>query len=173
MRLFTAILFNEDVKSKIDKIKNEVGARALKGNFTLKDNLHLTLVFLGEVEPNNVDSVMKAIDKVDYRRFDMTFSRLGKFARRDGDIVWLGMDKENPELIELYNLVYKELAKLGFSQEKFTPHITLGRRVTMKDDLGTIQEKAITTTADRISLMLSERVNNILTYTEIYSKNLH
>jgi 2'-5' RNA ligase len=173
MRLFTAILFNDEVKDKLEKIKNTVRAYAIKGNFTLKNNLHLTLVFLGEVEQCDVDSIVKALDKVEYNKFDMTLNRLGKFSRRDGDILWLGMDKENSDLARLRKLVYRELGKLGFHQDKFTPHITLGRRVVLKEDLDSIQTNEISTRVDRISLMLSERVDNVLTYTEIYSKNLH
>ena len=157
----------------MEKIKNTVRAYAIKGNFTLKNNLHLTLVFLGEVEQCDVDSIVKALDKVEYNKFDMTLNRLGKYSRRDGDILWLGMDKENSDLARLRKLVYRELGKLGFHQDKFTPHITLGRRVVLKEDLDSIQTNEISTRVDRISLMLSERVDNVLTYTEIYSKILH
>ncbi|NLN03829.1 MAG: RNA 2',3'-cyclic phosphodiesterase [Clostridiaceae bacterium] len=139
----------------------------------MKNNLHLTLVFLGEVEPGDVDPIIKALDNVEYKKFDISFNMLGKFSRRDGDIVWLGMDKENSDLARLNNLVCRELGKLGFRQEKFTPHITLGRRVVLKEDLASIQADGISTRVERISLMLSERVDNVLTYTEIYSKNLH
>jgi 2'-5' RNA ligase len=131
------------------------------------------LVFLGEVEPGDVDPIIKALDNVEYKKFDISFNMLGKFSRRDGDIVWLGMDKENSDLARLNNLVCRELGKLGFRQEKFTPHITLGRRVVLKEDLASIQADGISTRVERISLMLSERVDNVLTYTEIYSKNLH
>ena len=139
----------------------------------MKNNLHLTLVFLGEVEPGDVDPIIKALDNVEYKKFDISFNMLGKFSRRDGDFVWLGMDKEKSDLARLNTLVCRELRKLGFRQEKFTPHITLGRRVVLKEDLASIQADGISTRVERISLMLSERVDNVLTYTEIYSKNLH
>jgi|LSQX01.3.fsa_nt_gb 2'-5' RNA ligase len=32
MRLFTAILFNDDVKDRLEKIKNTVRANAIKGS---------------------------------------------------------------------------------------------------------------------------------------------
>lgn len=54
MRLFYAINFDDTVKKRLSDIQNALRARAVRGNFTLPDNLHLTLAFIGEVAQEKV-----------------------------------------------------------------------------------------------------------------------
>ena len=48
MRLFTAINFDDNIKDALSAAISELKARGIRGTFTLRENLHLTLVFLGE-----------------------------------------------------------------------------------------------------------------------------
>ncbi len=45
MRLFYAVTFSEDVRRELSRIQEELRAKTVRGNFTLFENLHLTLVF--------------------------------------------------------------------------------------------------------------------------------
>ena len=49
MRLFTAICFDEETKNALFAARN-FAKNFSEGNFSEKENLHLTLVFIGETE---------------------------------------------------------------------------------------------------------------------------
>ena len=53
MRTFIAIEFDKETKNNISNLQNAIKADCKKGNFTTKDNLHLTLHFLGEIEEDD------------------------------------------------------------------------------------------------------------------------
>jgi 2'-5' RNA ligase len=175
IRLFIAINFNEEVIDKIFRIQSKLKRYAVKGNFTRKENFHLTLVFIGETD--NLAAVKGVMDRISADPFTITIAGLGKFKRRGGDIYWLGIDRTK-ELTDLYSQISSELYSLGFDIEKreYKPHLTLGREVILQRnfDEKTFSEKLspISMEVSRISLMKSERINGKLTYTEIYYKQL-
>lgn len=177
MRLFTAILFDEEIKEKIFRIEERLRLEAKKGSFTARDNLHLTLTFIGET--NRLDAVKEAMrlaaESISHKDFDLTIKGFGRFKRREGDIYWLGVEKE-PVLLRLQKGLAKELKEAGFydiDDTEYTPHLTLGRRVLIKDGFSAREFEAgiepISMRVGRISLMKSERPDGKLTYTEIYS----
>lgn len=176
MRLFIAINFDYETKEKIKYFQNLLRKYAKLGNFTLEENLHLTLVFLGEVEQSRIPLIKKAMDDIKETKFILSFSNMGKFKRDSGDIWWIGIEKNNT-LLKLQKNLSIRLSESGFiiEKRKFTPHLTLGREVVLNDipnksDFNNIEN--ISAEIGKISLMKSERINGKLTYTEIYKKDL-
>jgi 2'-5' RNA ligase len=176
MRLFTAITFHEDIKSDIYKTIGRLKALSKGGSFTTKDNLHLTMNFIGET--NRLQDVLQVMDQISENIkphcFTLTVNGLGKFNRREGDIYWLGVE-ENQILWRLQRELVKGLKDVGFfdlDDRVYKPHLTLGRRVKLKDgfqpkefEMG-IEPLQIEVT--KISLMKSERLEGKLVYTELY-----
>ena len=175
MRLFTAIQFSDSIKQNLEEIVTSLKKEAGQGNFTLTENLHLTLVFIGE--SNRVESIQQCMEQTNFPSMLLEFKEFGKFKRKDGDIYWLGM-VANPVLIQLQNALQKNLLRAGFliEERKFKPHLTLGRQVIVPPgfDLLTFERKIppISVPVAKISLMKSERIAGRLTYTEIYAKHL-
>lgn len=179
MRLFTAIMFTEEIKESLYKTIHDLKDIAISGNFTLKENLHLTLNFIGETD--QVQAVMlamqQAVAKVNAGKFQLTIEGLGKFKRREGDIYWVGIAKE-PFLWQIQHEMASELRKAGFVIEgrEFKPHITLGRKVMVDKNFKLHDfEKGFEPSAmdvTKVSLMKSERIQGKLTYTEIYHVDL-
>lgn len=175
MRLFIAIDFSEEIKDKLSKIIQELKTQSKRGNFTARENLHLTLVFIGE--SNNVSAVTEAMDRVKAGSFDISVGGLGRFRRDGGDIYWIGVSK-NSYLTALYGSLYKELCEKGFKLEsrEYKPHLTLGREVIVNEDFdkGEFDRKIqkIDSIVNKITLMKSERINGKLTYTPVYEKSL-
>ncbi len=175
MRLFIAILFEEGIKSNLYSAVNKLKAMA-KGTFTQKENLHLTLNFIGETDRlEEVQRAMQqAVNKSGVSSFVLSIQGLGKFTRREGDIYWAGVEKE-PDLWRLQKALVKELKEQGFfdiDDHEYRPHLTLGRRVKPGKNLNE-QEfaagiKPMQMRVNKISLMKSERLQGKLTYTEIY-----
>lgn len=145
------------------------------GNTTKKENLHLTLVFIGEV-PNSVYKKTCAVmDVMRSDAFELTFDRFGRFSQQDGALYWLGAQK-SPELMSLQSELVQALKKnqIPVDEKPFKPHITLGRRMVMEEEFSeTAFEQEIVPVkqyVNSISLMKSERVNGKLVYTEVYRK---
>lgn len=177
MRLFIAINFNERIKDDIMSVTRELQQVAAKGNYTLRDNLHLTVVFLGEINQDRIGLIKSAMNRIKAQSFLLSFDKTGLFKRNGGNIYWIGL-KENPALTSIYDQLYEELSKAGFRLEerKYTPHLTIGREVKLKDPssgfqpANTLENNSMNVT--RIILMKSERVNGKLKYTEVYGKDL-
>lgn len=175
MRLFIAVLFNEQIKDNLCDCIEKLKQNSQRGNFSRRENLHLTLVFIGET--NKVSAVKQAMDKVDENKFDLAIQGFGKFKRGGSDICWIGVQKCQP-LDNIYNKLCSELRNSGFVIENraYTPHLTLGREVVLSSNFDENAYKneirPMNFPVTKISLMKSERIGGKLTYTEIYSKEL-
>ena len=177
MRLFIAIDFPEDLKKRLYTTAKKLKVKARQGNFTYFDNLHFTLVFIGEVNPGRIVKIKKAMDQVSVNPFDISFQRLDHLKKHGGDIYWIGMRElqEARVLSELYNQLCESLHEAGFNIEKrkLTPHLTLGRNVTMLDsfDIAKFAKHIpkMHMTVDQVSLIKSEQIAGKLVYTKLYS----
>ena len=176
MRLFVAINFPEEVKDRLTTAIGTLEAQTLQGKFTLRENLHLTLVFLGET--NRLKEVKQAMSTVNFTDFNLKIGGLGRFTRSGGDIYWAGVGK-SAELGALQAQLTSALTKVGFTLDDrtYSPHLTLGREVLLKPDFDeTAIEKSIDTIDFPVSsfdLMCSERIWGKLTYTELFSVKLN
>jgi 2'-5' RNA ligase len=172
MRLFTAIGFSEEVKRRLSDVQRALKEGSIRGNYTLYENLHLTLVFLGEVAQNRVGLIQRAIADSPFTPFALTIKGIGRFRRDGGDIVWAGLEA-NKNLQELHGRLCERLVTSGFSVEErsFKPHLTLAREVKLREGFaltGLSQATGeISTEVTKISLMKSERLGGKLTYTDI------
>ncbi len=176
MRLFTAILLEKDIKESMHHKVERLKELAASGSFTEKENLHLTVNFIGET--GRVEEVKRAmhaaVEKSAAESFSLTFRGFGRFKRPDGDICWVGV-KEEPVLWRLQRALVMELKEAGYfdlDDREYRPHLTLGRRVRLgKDtDYRTLEAeiKLVDMRVTGVSLMKSERVQGKLTYTEIF-----
>ena len=174
MRLFVSINFDQPTKANILKVQERL-RREGNGNFSHEENLHLTLVFLGQINETRVPDIKEAMNAVVVPRMDLKFSDVGFFRtgkRQDSQLWWIGLE-ENKLLSRMQADLTKELKARGFALENraYKPHITLAREMHLhKWDKQALLPKKFTTTAEHMSLMHSHRVDGRLTYTEIYRK---
>ncbi len=177
MRLFIGITFKEEIINEIQKSIEEIKKHSSKGNFTKKDKIHLTLLFLGEVDENRLPTIDKSMNEISMKAFTLEINKIGKFKRQGGDIYWLGF-KDCPHLQELYKDLYQSLSEKGFALEErpYTPHVTIGRKVVLnkKRDLESLSREIsnLQIEVSEISLIQSHHVNGRLTYTPIITKAL-
>lgn len=170
MRLFIAINFNPETRSRLVSLRDELSSNSTKGRFSAPDNLHLTLVFLGECDEKQAAYAKFAMNAVKFKPFAINIGCIGRFKRSNGNIWWAGVSNNN-HLTKLYNDLTNKLTEFGFQIEKrkFSPHITLGREIITKDSPHSFEEFG--QTIDRIELMKSERINGKLKYTAIHNIN--
>ncbi|NLL46433.1 MAG: RNA 2',3'-cyclic phosphodiesterase [Clostridiales bacterium] len=172
MRLFIAVNFEEAFKLRLSRHMEQLRKNAIRGNFSRVSNLHITLAFIGETD--RVADCESALQAIDFSRFSISFDRVSRFKRRGGDICWLGV-REDGELKALARSAHRELSSRGFRLEEreFKAHLTLGREVVFKSGFepeSLVLPEDLACNVDRISLMKSERVKGLLTYTELSSK---
>ena len=95
------------------------------------DNIHLTLKFLGDVSPANIEllSQMLSVEVGQHQSFEMGFAELGAFPNpRRPRVIWIGI--QAPAALEaLQHGIEAAAATLGYPAEKrpFSPHLTIGR----------------------------------------------
>jgi len=175
MRVFFAVKFADYVKAALIDRLAEIKKHTLKGNFTEKDNFHITLVFVGECETGRIADLSKIIDntvaKLKLTPIKANIGGLATFARPGEELLWAGV-KTEPENI-LYNInkiIFDELANFGIKVnddiKKFTPHVTLARKVEFwrisSKDLNQIKFEPINFSIKSLTLMESvQEVTNV------------
>ncbi len=169
MRLFVAVNFNTKTVSRLLTLRDELRSRSQRGNFSAPENLHLTLAFLGECNPDQTAAVKAAMDTICFKPFPVSIEDVGRFKREGGDVWWVGV-KENEPLLDLQRRLTEKLIAAGFALEKrkYTPHITLGRQVMT--EVSPWRTEPFGETVDKIELMKSERIGGKLRYTAVYEK---
>jgi 2'-5' RNA ligase len=124
-RLFVAIDLPDEVKEYIANICFGVpGAK-----WVPKDQSHLTLRFIGEVDDNQYSQISYALSDVNASRFDLTLKGTGHFPPRNRPtVLWVGIEK-NDEMMLLKNAIEDTLKAAGIPPEdrKFAAHITVAR----------------------------------------------
>ncbi len=176
MRLFIAINLNDEIKDHLTKIISQLKANSSRGNFTRRENLHITLVFLGEVAKENLSLIQQAMEEIHADSFQLSLSGLGSFGRREGHLYWVGIESSN-RLNDIYQQLREKLTRSGFVVEDrpFKPHLTIGRQVVIRSDFDKAKLLQLLPPMKmeigKISLMKSERIEGKLTYTEIYTVN--
>ena len=86
MRTFIAIELEEETKAQLAEVQAEAEKLCRRGNYTPKENFHLTLHFLGEVQEEDLDYLQEAIYETARRNrpFTMTIDKIGFFPGEKG-----------------------------------------------------------------------------------------
>ena len=171
MRLFVAINFSEETIKRLVSLRDELRCNSKSGSFTLTENLHLTLVFIGECSDKQAASAKSVMEEIYFEPFDIAIDHIGRFKRDGGDIWWVGLGESKP-LLKLQLDLSDRLIAAGFALDKraYSPHITIGRKVSTN-----MKPRKIDPAPEQVScidLMKSERINGKLTYTPIFSKRV-
>ncbi|WP_313757292.1 RNA 2',3'-cyclic phosphodiesterase [Tissierella sp.] len=180
MRVFLAIEFTGEIKEYLYKIQQIVKKHSTTGNFTNKENFHLTLRFIGEVKDDELNKLKEVLDHIllNQESFQLVFNQLGEFTRKNKKIIWIGL-QSNKELDLLYSNLEERLEIYGYQKEErgFVPHITLGREIILTEELNKIEKLAkihkVEMIVDKVSIMESTRKDGKLTYVPIYVKRIN
>ncbi|MCK4730396.1 MAG: RNA 2',3'-cyclic phosphodiesterase [Candidatus Aenigmarchaeota archaeon] len=133
MRAFIAINLPDRIKDKILEMTKEFQEKGIRK--VGKQNLHLTLKFLGDVNEKKVEEIMQILKTVDCVKFEVSLKNMGFFPNESFiKVVWLGIENGRNELIELQKQIDQKLEKYGFKPEKnYEPHFTIARVKSIKD----------------------------------------
>ena len=155
-RLFFALLPDEAVHKQLRQLQKDLGQ--VGGRPVPKENLHLTLLFLGNVEAGKVDAVRDIAAGVEGKPFDLLLDTLGGFRQNNARILWVGPSEPPPELGALHQSLRRQVRKIGLHVGKgvYRPHVTLIRKADLRKKLPEDPEPGIQWTARRCALMASE-----------------
>lgn len=137
MRLFTAFELPAQVIDEVCRLQEELSPLPFR-RWQPVATLHLTLHFLGEVDPELLDPLEAALREgcSGFGPFQLQLDRLGAFpSLRRPRTLWLGLSGERERLSALEATLRPLVTALGIPLEDrpYSPHITLAR-----DPLGPI-----------------------------------
>ncbi|MEM4479290.1 MAG: RNA 2',3'-cyclic phosphodiesterase [Candidatus Methanomethylicaceae archaeon] len=129
VRSFIAIELDEDVKNKIMEFENRLKECKSEMKFVEKENLHITIKFLGEINMKLLENIYEEIEKIKEEKFTISVKGVGVFPNeRFMRVIWVGVEEGKDKILKIQKEIDEKLLKFGFSKEKdFIPHITVAR----------------------------------------------
>jgi len=132
IRSFIAIELPQGLKAELAKLQVKLKIERPRVKWVSPDGIHLTLKFLGDIEPAAADRISQAMTEAvnGIEPFELHVAQLGVFpSPRQVQVVWVGLDGQLDTLDRLYKQLENSMAKAGFPTEKrgFKPHLTLAR----------------------------------------------
>lgn len=168
IRAFIAIELPPSVISLLEKTQQGFKSAGLRAKWVRPENIHLTLKFLGNIDPGDIDKIGEAMSDAvkNFDPFTLAAGGVGVFPGiKRPRVIWVGLGGQTQSLFAVQRKLEDNLAVIGFAREKrqFKGHLTLGR-FRQAVDPHTIQRviqehadlKSEEFTANRISLYQSD-----------------
>ena len=125
-RLFFALWPDPEVRRGLDEILRQLPAH--HGKSPHREDLHITLVFLGELEEVRRRCAEAVADRLAGEPFRLRLDRVGYWPRPR--ILWCGASLVPEPLVELVGGLNRGLRGCGLKPERraFAAHVTLARK---------------------------------------------
>ncbi|MBA7513819.1 RNA 2',3'-cyclic phosphodiesterase [subsurface metagenome] len=145
IRTFIAVNLNSEIKEYLTSLQINLNIPDAKIKWVEKNNLHLTMKFLGYISLEQRELIKAELKEI-ASRYSLLIIRLsstiGVFPTyKMPRIIWVGIKEGISELKELYNSIENKLSNKGFPREDkdFSGHITIGRVKFIRDKTNFIQ----------------------------------
>lgn len=130
-RLFVSAEFDNNIKDHlINEIAPQFGPALIRGKITAKQNMHLTLKFIGERKDDDINDIIDMLHKSHeaIAPFDVKIRGIGAFPNKNNPKIIWARTIEN-ELSLLSKNIENNLVKIGIKKDNkpFSPHITFFR----------------------------------------------
>ena len=132
-RTFIAVEIGNEIRNNAVALQQSLGKTGASVKWVSSESLHITLLFLGEVDDRELHAVCKAVKEVVQSDppFKLQVAGVGAFptARRP-KIPWAGIVAGKEELCRLHDKIEARLLDMGCYRKEerdYTPHLTLGR----------------------------------------------
>jgi 2'-5' RNA ligase len=132
LRVFVGINLPENAKEALGLYCQNLDTEWVK-----KENLHITMSFVGEVDQVSYRTLLSELERIDLNKFEIKIKGVGYFKSKKGPrTIWAGIDRSS-DLIKLKDEIDGVLEELGinFDRRTFHPHVTLARPKGLSYDL--------------------------------------
>ncbi len=132
-RTFIAVDIGDAIRASTTVLQKELAKSGADATWAAPETLHVTLLFLGEVDDRELHTVCRAVQAVAAIEapFAMRVAGVSAFpAPRRPKIVWTGITEGAETLQRLYAALEEKMLDLGCYRKEergYTPHVTLGR----------------------------------------------
>ena len=132
IRSFLAFELPSEIKKMVVRVSGELRKSDLDVKWVKVDNIHLTVVFMGNKKTEDIEAIGDAAQKacLKYGVFDISLKGMGFFPNsRNPRVLWLGLHGDLDRMSYFRDALQKHLKPFGIKEEKrrFKPHLTLGR----------------------------------------------
>ncbi|HEY6375193.1 MAG TPA: RNA 2',3'-cyclic phosphodiesterase [Edaphobacter sp.] len=128
MRLFIGIALPPSLSALLSRAAHTLMTPEAQQRitWTRPENLHLTLSFLGQVDPSRLDEIHRSLAAIRAPRLHLQLNGAGSFPKAG---ILHAQVKPSPGLLNLAEQVFQSMEGCGFPRElrPYTPHITLAR----------------------------------------------
>jgi 2'-5' RNA ligase len=124
IRTFIAVELPESFIPEIKKIESELDTPGIK--LVEPQQVHITLKFLGDINENDLDSIVSALSQINCKPFEARIKGVGVFPKPAYiKVIWLGAEGN---FEALHNEIERVLLPFKFEKDhQFSPHATLAR----------------------------------------------
>lgn len=131
-RSFCAVELSKEIAAGIRRIQEDLKERAGGVRWVRPEGIHLTLKFLGEVDPDRIEGIAHKMEEAvrETKLFTIGVRGGGAFPNaRNPRVIWIGIDDPSGELKKVQARVEESMEEIGFTREgrAYTPHLTIGR----------------------------------------------
>ncbi|MFH1156129.1 MAG: RNA 2',3'-cyclic phosphodiesterase [Pseudomonadota bacterium] len=132
LRVFIALPLPEYVVMFLKALQRDIMSIGFKASWSRMDAVHLTLAFMGDIDPDQVPVLIRALGLAaeGSEGFSLHAGGVGVFPSvKNARVIWAGVKGETDRLAGLHARLWTCLAQEGFPGEsgRFAPHLTLAR----------------------------------------------
>ena len=133
IRTFLALDLDAAIRDRLVEAVAEMPQAGAKLRWVARENLHVTVKFLGDVEEGDAAAACEAAAEAAAGIPPFEFTVRGLLCRPSGGrqlrMIWAGVDEPTGQLAAAFEALESALDPLGFPRERraFHPHITLAR----------------------------------------------
>ncbi|HET7060671.1 MAG TPA: RNA 2',3'-cyclic phosphodiesterase [Nitrosospira sp.] len=134
LRLFFAIWPDSLGQEQMSGLTRRLDLQSICcGRKTRAENIHLTLVFIGQVDASELEALLEAghqTEELGIKAFDLVFDGIRYW--KHNRIVYVAVSALPPELMQLVNGLQFAVSDAGYQAEKrpYVPHVTLMKRAS-------------------------------------------
>lgn len=129
MRIFIGINLDSQVQTHIERFVEGIQGLAPDARWIRPESLHITLKFIGEQTPSQVEAIAGSLLRVQASAFDLRVSGYGFFPTvKAARVFWIGVSPVS-ELAALAASIDAATSEAGVPREEraYNPHLTLAR----------------------------------------------
>jgi RNA 2',3'-cyclic 3'-phosphodiesterase len=184
IRSFIAIEISDEVREGLRVLQQSLKQAGARVGWVATENIHLTLVFLGDIFRAQVEPLAQALDAAASQTdaFRCEVAGTGCFGSpRSPRVLWVGVNEQGNEVTGLQARAEVAVRELGLKTEDrpFHPHLTLGRVRTRDrvEELTSLLASAKSTTfgwveVHRVLLMQSHLEHQGVRYSVLHESAL-